>query len=391
MEVARSHDVAPTLLPLGIASLGAILFFAAMHTIGIALPLYISTGGGSATTIGLVASATSVASLLSRFFAGSLVAGRGNHRVLLLGGVIFLCAPLLYWLANGSIPLLLTAALVQGFGFSLLTTAHLSFIADLAPIRYRGTYLGVAGLAMPFSLAIFPLVSNRLIETMGFQSVFVFAATAAATSLCIFVLLFVKRPLVSGIVVTKTLGWRELLSGPAVFSQIAAVTALGVVDGALLSFLPVLAVSRGLTSFAIFFTIFAVGLVVVQSATGRLVDSLDARRLLLPAFVTLGLSLMVLSTTSTLSGLVTSAILASVGFGAAYVSLIAQVVSIAPPGQSGRASGLFFAAFDFGRILGLLILGVIATYLGYAAIMVLTAMYGLITAVISTRQVQRSP
>lgn len=358
-----------------LANGGALLFFATSHIVAVSLPLYITSAlDSSAAAVGLVTGAMNASSLGARPIASRSIGRYGSRLTLLAGAIIFIVSPPLYFLAH-SVGALAIVAILQGIGLSLLTTAHITFVADLAPADRHGQFIGFAGMAMPASLAMFPYIASTTINQYGFIETFSIASIAASISFLAFFMTRDELNEVDSSVIVTDIDSATLMRSGTVLLPALAATTLGVADGAVLSFLPLFAVERSLHQYALFFTLFSISLVAAQGLAGRAVDEWGAYRISWPSLGLMAISFLVLSSAQTSVVLFFAAVLYAIGFGGTQTSLLAVLVAAIPNSKSEKTVSLFWASFDVGRIAGLFVLGEIAEQWGYAPIYVLVAVY----------------
>jgi len=135
--------------------------------------------------------------------------------------------------------------------------------------------------------------------------------------------------------------------------------------GGITSFVAVLSDRLGITPRSIFFTAFALTVLVTRIFSGRLADRVGYRRVLLPclAIVTVGLALTAVAQTRT--QLVFAAVVFGVGFGNQYPAFVGHVLKFVGSDRRGAAFGGILAAFDTGIGTGSIAVGWMAQHLGF--------------------------
>jgi MFS family permease len=135
--------------------------------------------------------------------------------------------------------------------------------------------------------------------------------------------------------------------------------------GGITSFVALLAERNGITPRSIFFTAFALTVVVTRLFSGRLADRYGHRRVLLPclALVTVGLGLTAVAHTR--AQLVAAAVVFGLGFGNQYPAFVGHVLRFVAPDRRGAAFGGILAAFDTGIGTGSIAVGWMAGRLGF--------------------------
>jgi len=118
--------------------------------------------------------------------------------------------------------------------------------------------------------------------------------------------------------------------------------------GGITSFVTMMADQHGIRPRSIFFTAFALTVLVTRLFSGRLADRVGYRRFLLPclALVTVGLAATALAQTRL--QLVLAAAVFGLGFGNQYPAFVGHVLKFVDPARRGAAFGGILAAFDIG-------------------------------------------
>jgi len=346
--------------------LNSFLVFASMHLLTVPLPLYVERIGGDLSQVGLVMGTFAVAAILARPYVGRLVDRLGGKPSLLLGSLILSIGPLLY-LVSHSVPALLVARFLHGFGISATSTAYIVIVAALAPPGRRGEAIGLSAAAMPVALMIAPAIGASLLESWGFIPLFVFSASVAALSLLTAV--FVVEPQSTD---RSDYSGEE---GEGAFFQVirlrsvwvpsVAMAVLGVTYGSIITFLPLFAIQQGVDNSGLFFTAYGLTLIAVQILAGRLSDWVGRHRVIVPAMVLLALAFPVLASVQSLSLLLGVAVLYGLGFGSARATLNAWMVDRVPASIQGMAMSVAYGSFDLGIGLGCYLLGWVAQIWGY--------------------------
>jgi MFS family permease len=143
--------------------------------------------------------------------------------------------------------------------------------------------------------------------------------------------------------------------------------------GGITSFVAVLADRHGITPRSVFFTSFALTVLVTRLFSGRLADRYGHRRVLLPclALVTVGLTLTAVAHTRL--QLVVAASVFGLGFGNQYPAFVGHVLKFVRDDRRGAAFGGILAAFDTGIGTGSIAVGWMAQHLGFRSAFAIAA------------------
>jgi MFS family permease len=342
------------------------LIFASMHLLTLPLPLYVERIGGGPSQVGLVIGTLAVSAILARPYVGRLVDRLGGKPSLLLGSLIFSIGPLLY-IVSRSVPALVVARFLHGFGISAFSTAYIIIIAALAPAGRRGEAIGLSAAAMPVALMIAPATGASLLESQGFVPLFILSASVGALSLL--TAFFIAEPQSTNPNDDNDEECEDsffpVLCLRGVWVPSVAMGVLAVAYGSILTFLPLFAIKQGIHNPGLFFTAYGLTVIAAQVLAGRVSDWVGRVRVIVPAMVLLALAFPVLASVQSLPLLLGVAVLYGLGFGGARVNLNALMVDRAPTSIRGMAMSIAYGSFDLGMGLGSYLLGWVAQIWGY--------------------------
>jgi len=356
-----------------LTSLSTVAIFTSFYFLLVTLPIYILKLGGSESEIGLIIGVFTISAVLLRPFIGREVDKRGRKSILLAGSLVFLFSTLLYNYTT-SVASLLSLRVIHGIGWGAATTAASTLIADIAPASRRGEAMGVFGMAANVAMAVGPALSIILLNSTNFPTLFMVSAAIALVSLLLVLPIsetIVTRP--------KT----PLFSKEAFFPS-AMMFTVTVTYGSIVSFLALFATAQGITNPGIFFTVFAVTLLLVRALAGKLSDMKGRKFVIVPGMIIIALGLWVLAMADSLLLFLAAALLYGLGFGLVHPTLMAFLVDRVSERGRGAAMGTFTAAFDLGIGAGSIILGVVLQFFGFSLMYMLGGAIVLAGAVLFT-------
>ncbi len=343
-----------------------------------ALPLYVKELGVSDAAIGWIAGVITISALSIRPISGMVVDKFGRKGILILSLCIMLAASFSY----SFLPLfgvLLLLRFVHGIGWGITSTATSTIASDIIPLKRFGEGMGFVGLSGSLALAIAPAVGIAIFQSYDMATVS-YIATAA---------------LVVSLVLSQVIHYREIPKKPAaekrqresLFEKKAIypaflITFLTAAYGSIVSFVAVYAASMGIHDIGIFFTVYAIALLITRPYFGRLVDRKGTNSIIVPGFLLAAFALILLAFASKLSTLLVVGALFGVAFGALQSSLQTMAVASVPPERRGAANATYFFGFDLGIGLGSIVSGLVATFLGYAGMFLLFASLPIISMLV---------
>jgi MFS family permease len=338
------------------------------------LPLFSQAIGANDAVIGLVAAVSPLAGILFSFPVGVLSDHLGRRRLLIMSGVVFFSAPLLYLLITD--PLwLIPVRFFHGTATAILGPVISAVIAERFPDN-KGAMLGQYSSATLVGRTIAPLIGGIIISyfvfypgLMPYRMVYLVAASAAVP------------------VLIMTLMYREERSAPldllplsrfrssfVTFFSHAGLRATALVDmatyfsfGAFETFLPLFLASRGIGPY-LTGIIFAVQVLIIAGTKpffGNLADRFDKRVQIAAGLIILGCSVAAIPLMSSFTLFLLVSATFGLGMSLSTVATSAYVADIAQKEQIGASMGALSSTMDIGHSAGPLVTGIIITAVGY--------------------------
>lgn len=326
------------------------------------LPVYAEGLGGNDFVAGLIIGIFTISAVAARPYAGFLMDKRGRRGVFLIGLTIFILSAFLYnWTV--SILLLLLLRIVHGIGWAAATTASGTIASDIIPVSRRGEGMGYYGMWINVSMAFAPALGLFLIEEFNFTTLFM-----VSTGLGILSMLVATKINYQPVQVDQNSKVKAAIVEKSSFKTSAVLFFLTFVYGGIVTFLALYAHSLGISidRAGVFFTVYAMVLLVTRPIAGRIFDVRGPDIIVIPGLIITALSMIVLGLAESFSHFIITAVLLGIGFGAVQPSLQALTINLAPAERRGAANATFFSAFDLGISAGAVSLGIIASFFGYA-------------------------
>lgn len=344
------------------------LLFMSQYIMVAALPIFFmySLGGGE-VEVGLAMTFFQIGAISCRPFAGFLIDSM-DKRHLMLGatGVFFLC--MAGFSVFQSFSGIYGLRLVHGIVFAVATTAAATLAALVLPASRKGTGIGYFALSTNLAMAVGPFLGLVLMGKLGSTALFAFCI---ALGLLTFVLANGRR-LPEEITKPATSHRRFSLSGFLAREALVPSLLSGLVFfayGGVLTFLPLYAKGMGLASeTSLFFAVFAGVIVLTRPLVGTVFDRRGASCTVYPGFLFFAVGMVIFGEISTLAGLLGSAVLLGIGFGALSPAFQTLAVRSVPAARSGAATATYFWALDISVGLAAVLLGLVARHFGYEVV-----------------------
>jgi MFS family permease len=347
-------------------------FFASFQWSFVALPGYIQELGGDAALIGLAYGLFTLSAVVARPGVGWLADHWGRKPVLLLGAAIFALSSVLYALTSSLWPFMIVR-LFHGLGISAFTTAYTALVADLAPPERLGEAVGLSGVTGNLGLLFAPALGAYLVVQWGYSAHFLVAAVIAVASIAM--LLPVREPQRETPAEAKGSDFWTVAKVRTVWLAALGSTGLAVAYGAILSFLAPFAVERQLTAAGLYFSAYAVAMMIAQAIAGWLSDRIGRRAVAAPGMAVAALSMFALAGAHTDAAVLAAGAGLGLGWGLSRAALDTAVVDAVAPELRGSAVGFLYTWIDIGIGAGSFGLGIVAQRQSYAASFYLAAIW----------------
>ena len=348
------------------------LFFFSFYLLLPVLPFFIMEQyhAGNAI-IGTVISCYTLATLVVRPFSGYMMDTFKRKPLYLLALVLFTAIFCGYPFAT-TITMLILIRVAHGLAFGLTSVGGNTLVIDVVPSEHRGEGIGYYGVANNIAMAVGPMVGLFVYEHLSFNVIFMgcmgcsFLASVFASFIRTKVRPPVKRPPIS---LDRFVLVKGLLAG-------VSFLLLAFAYGQISNYIALYAKEMGLTiSSGLFFTVYAVGLIVSRLFAGRMVDrgkvtQTIALGLGITVFALLGLGLChyvnALGTNYTAVVFLLIALCCGLGFGAAFPSFNALFINLGTNAQRGTATSTYLTSWDLGLGIGIFSGGILAEHFSFA-------------------------
>jgi MFS family permease len=322
------------------------------------IPFRIVDLGGTKSEAGLFLAIYTYACAIAAPITGSIADHFGRKKLLTVGAASFFLASLTYSVIT-SLPLLLFFACIHGIFWSAILSSSAAVMSEIIPPTRRTEGMGYWGMASTAAIAVAPLVGL----TMYRRSWLTLCIEMALLSL---VMLFMASRVRGGEhraseafpPMLSLIDWRVTVTALTLF-----VISFGY--GGVTSYVAMMSLERKIEPTSLFFTVFAVTILLVRIFTGPLGDRIGPKRLLIPSVLVVPLALALLAMSHSAAALSGAAFLYGIGFGGAYPAFVAHVLDHTDPERRGATFGSILGAFDTGIGTGSLTIGVTVQHFGF--------------------------
>lgn len=353
------------------------------------LPFYLSeVFSAEGSTIGIILSCYTAASLCIRPFSGYLLDTFARKPLYLLAYFIFMSAFAGYIIA-GSLTLFILFRIIHGFSFGMVTVSGNTIVIDIMPASRRGEGLGYFGMSNNIAMAVGPMC-GLFLHDAGISYPVIFCTAMGSCLIGFLCVTFVKTPYKPPVESEPiSLDRFVLVKGlPAGISLLL----LSIPYGMTTNYVAMYAKQIGISiTTGYFFTFMAIGMAISRVFSGKIVDRgkitqviSGALYLVIFSFFLLSACVYIIHWNSQLCTVIffTISLLLGLGFGTMFPAYNTLFVNLAPNSKRGTATSTYLTSWDVGIGIGMLAGGSIAevssfdkAYLFGACLTIVSALY----------------
>lgn len=336
------------------------------------LSLYAKSMDAPADQIGQLMSMFAISALIFRFLSGPAM-NSFNRKKLVAMAMSFMAtaylgfsfAPTLSAFTGvDAILILKTFRLLQGVGNAFGNSCCLTIVSDVLPKDKFTTGMGYYAVAQVISQAIGPTVGVFLRDIMGYNNTYllVFCVMLCAIFASTRVKLAPRERVPFNLKLNNMIAKEALVPAGVTLLVAMGFTSIN-------SFLLVYAEERGIAGGSLFFTVYAVTMLVTRPLVGRLTDKFGFVKVGIPAVFMTACSLAMIGFSTNLIMLLLAAFINAFGYGAVQPMLQSLCMKSVTPERRGSASSTNYIFTDAATIIGPSLCGQVAAIFGYVPTM----------------------
>lgn len=327
--------------------------------------------GAGAILVGTLTGIFFGVAVLTRPFTGPLVPKYDNRKLMIIAYALGVLVNAGY-AATSSIGAFLAFRVINGVQYGTIGVLNLTVASNSLPKSKIGAGVGVFGLSNSVAAAVGPNIGISLNslgtalggDAMGFRFVFIFASSIMAIALIPAFLLLPEVKQKGGVDISAP-WYKKIITRHALPSTVMIM--LVMMSYTLYSaYMVPYAASKGISGISVFFTVSALVMIVIKPLSGRMTDKFGLLSIIIPAVVSLSISLFIVSRSNNLPGMLIGAVFAAIGQGSAYPALQTMGIQTETPARRGVASNTLFFGIDLGFFLGPLFGSMVYSKLSYS-------------------------
>ena len=317
------------------------------------IPQYASSLGAGAYLVGLISSAFAVTSFCIRPVASPAFDSFSKKRLLLivLAGLLasFVC-----YSQSRNVQSILLIRLLHGACMGCIAPLTLAMAGDSLPDAKMGQGIGIFTLCQAVGQAVGPSLGISLSKAVGFSRTFLLGAVEIAVGfvLALFLTEEKRQRQSYRIALDKIIAPDAIHPAVILMLQLFAYSCIA-------SYLITYGTEMGIGNIGLFFTVYALFLLVTRPVSGRLVDRCGYLPVLSLGMVGFALSFFIIGNSSTIAGMLAAAVINAFGYGICYPTMQSLVMSCADKNKRGAAASTSFIGADLGMFLGPFTMGLV--------------------------------
>lgn len=258
------------------------------------IPVYAVELGAGGLTVGLIIASFNVSRVIFSPFTGRLSDRFGRKGFIVFGLLVYAAISVLYVLPEKA-EMLILIRLLHGLASLLVVPIAMALAADIAPAPQLGSYMGTLNMAVMIGLGFGPAVGGGIRDYIGVNAAF-YTMGVLALLTCLLAAKFIPPDITShkreG--QTKPAALGKILSNKIILGIFIMrfFTASG--QGAVYTFLPILAIQMGLTStqVGLILTMNIFLIAFLQRPCGKLADRINPKYLVIAGTFASGLTVL---------------------------------------------------------------------------------------------------
>ncbi len=366
------------------AFLANIMLCFSQHSVNTLVSTFAAYLGAGAVIIGMVSGLYFGVSAAARPFSGPIITKYDQRKIMIWTYILGVITGLVYAL-SGNITMFIVARIMHGIEFAFVGSLNQTVASNSLPKEKLGTGLGTFGLGSAIANAIGPSMGIAIRDwagdvwgqSAGYTAVFLVSTGFMAVGL---IPAFLMDPCKPSQKALDSLGawYKNIIDKKALFPT-GLMLLISMAQNLITIFMVPYADSKGIENVGLFFTVYAVFLLISRPLCGKLIDKIGIDKVFYPGVALYALTFVTVALGNSLPVLLIAAVLAAFGFGTLNPAIITLCMRSVPFEKRGVASNTQYFGIDIGYFLGPVLGGVLYANFGYSSMYMLGAIPVLLT------------
>lgn len=316
------------------------------------VPKLADSFGATAAVVGTVTGLFAATSLMIRPFVGAATTRVRGTYLLAVTTTVLLLAFLCYAVAP-SVEVIVIGRLLQGFGMGLLAPVTLAMASDALPEGKMASGIGIFSLGQAIGMAAGPAAGLWLQGVIGYGWTFVVGAVAMAAVAAMALLLHSEPPAPAA---DRPRGWRSFIAVEALVPA-AVIFFFSGAYSVVHSFVILYGEAVGVRSIGLFFTAYALALLVSRPLAGPFADRYGPSAVIVPGAVVFGVAFVLIGTARSLPAFLVAGAVSAFGYGICQPAVQALSLMSVDRARRGIASNTSYMGVDLSFLVMPMIAG----------------------------------
>ena len=316
-------------------------------------PEYLET---ATTIVGMISGMFAATALIFKVVSGPMI-DTFNRKHILVGASVLLMLSFAGYAISTTIPMLVVFRLLTGTAMAFINTVCLAIASQSLPSEKMASGIGYFALGTAVSQALAPTLGLEMVEAFGYQNAFIILAavmgiSAIYTSTMKFEFTRTKKFKLS---LNSIIAKEALL--PAML-MLLLVTTYSTIN----AFLVLYAESMNIENVGIYFTVYALTMLLSRPLLGKAADRFGIVAVCIPSMLMFALSFYLISITDSLWMLIVTALISAFGYGGFFPCLQALAMKSVPPERRGSAGSTCYIGSDAANLIGPILAGAVVDF-----------------------------
>lgn len=348
-----------------------LFMFFAFQLFPSALPPYLKSLGASDNLLGWLQGIMTIATLLVRPFAG-LALDRYGRKGIFIAGLVGMLLTTAAYRFFPIVSIIFVIRFVHGMMWGVSNTACSTVASDNIEKSRFSESMGYFSLASSIAMAVSPAVALSL----GMQTNILMALAFLSITTILAFLIKYQKPQMEHTKKRMSPYAKESIL-PSTIMLLFTIT-----FGAIITFIALYAAQKSIEGIGLFFTVYAVAMLVTRPFLGKLIDHKGFGAGIWPGVIMVSAALILLSVGDSLVTFLICGVIYGIGISAAQSSLQTMAIINVPKDRTGAANATFFTGFDGGIGIGAVLAGFVSTIFGYGGMFGFTAIFPILAGVL---------
>ena len=321
------------------------------------IPKFAEHLGATATIIGMVSGMFAVTALGVRPIVGPATGYFKKNRLLAIAIGNIALAYICYGL-SGSVPMLIVGRLLQGIGMGFLAPVLLALASNALPGSKMASGIGIYSLGQAIATAVGPSIGLALSGAIGYNSTFLIGAVIMGIVLVPALRLESGEPAREG---KFKISLNNMIALEVIIPTIIMFF-LGGTYSCINSFIVIYGEKCGVEQIGLFFTAYALCLLISRPISGKIADKYGMDKAIIPGILIYALSFIIISFSRSLPMFIFAGAVSAFGYGVCQPSIQAICMKLVSRERRGVAGNTNYIGVDSGFLLMPALAGYIVTF-----------------------------